>query len=158
MSWPDDEEAPEGWTPMPPDQVWYERRVVTRRAADDTWAWFRTPDPSGYAGIGLALMDKAAGVREFWIWTDESDDRTARIVRLGYRRYVVELCAAGFRAAVEDPRRAGRALPVTDEEGKLLGRDAISPERIFSSSITAESCASMWLNHGLLHDRYALGD
>lgn len=154
----DASELPDGWIPMPPAWVHHDRRVVTRRAFDDTLAWFPIPDPNGYLGIGLALMDKTdATAREFWIWTDESGDRAARVVRLGYRRYVVELHSADTCAVVEDPRRSSAEHPLPDYERDVLGHGAVSAARTFSSSVTAESCASMWLNHGLVHDGYVLG-
>ena len=141
---------------MPPGWVWHERRVVTRRAYEDTWAWFPIPDPNGYAGIGLDLMSKAPGAREFWIWTDESGERTARIVRLGYRRYVVELHGENGCGVVEDPRRFGSDYSVPEDERDVLGHEAVSPAKILAASVVAESCASMWLNHGELHDGFAL--
>lgn len=142
------------WTPLPPGYIYHERRVITRAAYADTYAWFPVPDPNGYAGIGLALMSKIGGPREFWVWTDESAKRTARVVRLGYRRYVVELNSACARAIVENPKIGGTEDRVTDAERDVLGRTAVSSAHLFTSSVIAESCVSLWLNHELVHDGY----
>lgn len=147
----------DGWIAMPPGWVHHARRVITRNALEEALYWFPIPDPNGYAGIGLALMDKTPGAREYWIWTDESGDRTARIVRLGYRRYVVELHAEDVFAVIEDPRRDAREQHVTAEERDVLGHNAVSPARTLSSSVVAESCASVWINHGYVHDGMRLG-
>lgn len=142
---------------MPDGWVFRDRRVITRRADDDAIAWFPIPDPSGYVGIGMALMEKTDVAREFWMWTDDSGERTARVIRLAYRRYVVELHGANGCAVVEDPARPVDEHPVTDDERDVLGHPAVSPAITFSSPITAESCARMWLDHGLVHDGYILG-
>lgn len=147
----------DGWFPLPPDWVHHDRRVLTRNAHQETLYWFPIPDPSGFAGIGLALMDKAPGSREFWMWTDESSDRTARVVRLGHRRYVVELHSQDNVAVAEDPRRDTNALPLGPEERDVLGHEAVSPARLFSSAVLAESCARLWLDHGRVHDGLSLG-
>jgi len=153
----DASDLPDGWFPLPPSWGRPDRRVVTRSAHDDTVAWFPVPDPNGYAGIGLALVDKSDGAREFWMWTDDSDDRMARVIRLGYRRYVVELHGADICAVVEDPRRAGSEHRVTDDERDVLGHRTVTPAQVLTSSVVAESCARMWLDHGLLHEGYVLG-
>lgn len=150
-------EEPDGWIPLPDGWVFRERRVITRRVHDDALAWFPVPDPSGYAGIGLALADNASGLREFWMWTDESEDRTARIIRLGYRRYVVELCGEAGCGVVENPMLSGDESRVTDEEHEVLRHPAVSPARTLSSWAITESCARMWLDHGRVHDGYIVG-
>lgn len=147
----------DGWFPLPADWVFRERRVITRRAYDDVLAWFPVPDPSGYAGIGMALMDKVDGAREFWMWTDDSGPRTARVIRLGYRRHVVELYGEDGCAVIEDPRRYGDEYRVADDERDVLGHPVVSSARTLSSSVMTESCARMWIDHGRVHDGYVLG-
>lgn len=150
-------EEPSRWIPLPAGWVFPDRRVVTRRAHDDAFTWFTVPDASGCAGIGAALRDKTGAAREFWMWTDDSRERTARVVRLGYRKYVVELHGADGCGVVEDPTRAGAEHPVTDDERDVLGHPAVSPARILPSSVVTESCARLWLDHGLVHDGYVRG-
>ncbi|GLJ80853.1 hypothetical protein GCM10017586_25360 [Microbacterium imperiale] len=150
-------DARNGWIPLPPGWVYRAPRVVTRGAHDDGFAWFPVPDPNGYDGIGLALMDKIEGAREFWMWTDDSEERAARVVRLGYRRYVVELHGTDGCFVVEEVARTKDEQVVTDEERDVLGQTAVSPARTLTSSVVAESCARMWINHGLVHDGYVLG-
>lgn len=103
------------------------------------------------------MMDKTDFAREFWMWTDESEERAARVIRLGYRRYVVELHGTGGGAVVEYPDRPTGEHRVADDEQDVLGHPAVSPARTFSSSVMAESCARMWLDHGRVHDGYVLG-
>ncbi|WP_336630987.1 MULTISPECIES: hypothetical protein [unclassified Microbacterium] len=105
----------------------------------------------------MALMEKLDGAREFWMWTDESEDRTVRIIRLGHRRDVVELHSVNGCAVIEDPTRFGDERLVADEERDVLGHPTISPARTLSSWVMTESCARMWLNHRRVHDRYVLG-
>lgn len=150
-------EEPEGWFPLPAGWVFRERRVVTRRAHDDAWAWFPVPDPSGYMGIGMALMSKTDVPREYWLWADDSDERTARVVRLGYRRYVVELHGADGCAVVEHPDRPTDEHRVAADEQDVLGHPAVSVARTLTSSVMAESCARIWIDHGHVHDGYVLG-
>ncbi|MBN9213511.1 MULTISPECIES: hypothetical protein [unclassified Microbacterium] len=150
-------EDPDGWFPMPEGWAFRERRVITRRAHDESLAWFPVPDPSGYMGIGLALMNKTDVAREFWMWTDESGDRVARVVKLGHRQYVVELHGVDGCAVIEDPMRFGEERWVADDERDVLGHPAVSPAKVLSSSVMAESCARMWLDHGIVDDRYVLG-
>ncbi len=149
--------ASDGWVPLPEGWVFHDRRVVTRRAHDDGLAWFPVPDPRGYDGIGLALLDKTDVAREFWMWTDESEERLARVVRLGYRRYVVELHGADGCSVLEHPDRPTDEHRVASDEQDVLGHPAISPARILTSSVMAESSARMWIDHGRLHDGYVLG-
>lgn len=151
------EDASDGWVPLPPGWVYHERRVVARGAFEATLHWFPIPDPNGYAGVGLALMDKASGAHEYWIWTDESADRTARIVRLGYRRYVVELRRRDHVSVAEDPQRDTEPINLTPAERDVVGRDVVSAARVLSSAVLAESCVSIWLNHGRVHDGLRLG-
>lgn len=96
--------------------MYRERRVVTRGAFEESFSWFPVPNANGYAGIGLALLDKAPGAREYWMWTDESADRTTRIVRLGCRRYVLELRdLVGSVIHVGTPKtHAARSVPFPD--------------------------------------------
>lgn len=150
-------DEPVGWFPLPAGWTFRDRRVITRRAHDDRLTWFAVPDPSGYAGIGMALMEKTDVAREFWLWTDDSEERSARVVRLGYRRYVVELIGADGCFVVEDPARSTDEHRVTCRERNVLHHPAVSPARTFSSSVMAESCARMWLDHGRVHDGYKLG-
>lgn len=147
----------DGWVPLPEGWVFRDRRVITRRAHDDVLFWFPVPDPSGYVGIATFMMDKTDFAREFWMWTDESEERAARVIRLGYRRYVVELHGTGGGAVVEYPDRPTGEHRVADDEQDVLGHPAVSPARTFSSSVMAESCARMWLDHGRVHDGYVLG-
>ncbi|GAA3033483.1 hypothetical protein JOE64_000658 [Microbacterium dextranolyticum] len=149
--------ASDGWVPLPEGWVIHDRRVITRRALEDVFAWFPIPDPRGYAGIGLALLDKTDVAREFWMWTDASEERVARIVRLGYRRYVVELHGTNGCAVLEYPDRPTEEHRVASEEQDVLGHPMVSPARTFSSSVMAESCARMWLDHGRVHDGFELG-
>lgn len=150
-------DEPDGWFPLPAGWVFRDRRVVTRRAHDNALAWFPVPDPSGYMGIGLALMSKTDVAREYWLWTDDSGERTARVVRLGYRRYVVELHGAGGCAVVEHPDLATDEHLVAGDEQDVLGHPAVSPARTLTSSVMAESCARMWIDHGRIHDGYVVG-
>ncbi len=150
-------DEPVGWFPLPAGWTFRDRRVITRRAHDDRLAWFPVPDPSGYAGIGMALMEKTNVAREFWLWTDDSEERSARVVRLGYRRYVVELLGADGCFVVEDTARSTGEHRVTCRERDVLHHPAVSPARTFSSSVIAESCARVWLDHGRVHDGYSLG-
>lgn len=150
-------EEPVGWFPVPAEWVFRDRRVVTRRAHEDVFAWFPVPDPSGYVGIGLALLDKTDVAREFWMWTDDSEERAVRIVRLGYRRYVVEIHGVDGCFVIEDPARAADERPLGDDETDVLGRPAASPAQTFLSSVMVESCARMWLDHGRVHDGFELG-
>lgn len=147
----------DGWEPLPAGWVTPDCWVITRRAHDDALAWFPIPDPSGYLGIAMFLKDKNDVAREFWMWTDASGERTARIVRLGYRRYVVELHGADGCFVLEDSTRPAAEHQVPNDERDVLGHSAVSPARTFSSSTMAESCARMWLNHGRVHDGYDLG-
>lgn len=151
-----DGETPEGWIPLPSGFVFHERRVVTRAAFDETLAWFPLPDPSGYAGIGMSLMDKMAGPREHWMWTDESGDRVARIIRLGYQRIVVELHGEDVLAVLEHTRQEARAKVLTPQEQDVLGRDTVLSTQIIPSGVIAESCASMWIGHGSVHNGFSL--
>lgn len=148
---------PGGWIPLPAGWVFREPRVVTRLAQDDALVWFPIPDASGYAGIGMALRNEIDGAREFWLWTDDSCERTARVIRLGYRRYVVELHSEDGCAVVEDPTRSGVGCWVSDDERDVLGHPTVSPARTLSSWVVAESCARMWVGHGRVHDGYVLG-
>ena len=120
------EGASDGWFPLPEGWVYRVRRVVTRGAFDESFSWFPVPDPNGYAGIGLALLDKAPGAREYWMWTDESADRTTRIVRLGYRRYVLELRDRDHVSVVEDPRLGTDMLNLSPDERDVLGHSQVS--------------------------------
>lgn len=147
----------DGWVPLPEGWVFRDRRVITRRAHDDVLAWFPVPDPSGYVGIAMFLTDKTDTPREFWMWTDESEERAARIIRLGYRRYVVELHGAAGCAVVEYPDRPTADGRVAGDEHDVLGHPAVSLARTLSSSVMAESCARMWLDHGRVHDGFKLG-
>lgn len=150
-------EEPVGWFPLPDGWTFRDRRVITRRAHDDGLAWFPVPDPRGYAGIGLALMEKTDVAREFWLWTDNSEERSARVVRLGYRRYVVELHGADGCFVLENPARSTDEHQVSASKRDVLHHPAVSMARTFSSSVMAESCASMWLDHARVHDGYELG-
>ena len=150
-------EEPVGWFPMPAGWVFRDRRAITRRAHDNALSWFPVPDPSGYVGIGMALMDKTDVAREFWMWTDDSEERVARVVRLGYRRYVVELHGVDGCFILEHPARSTDDHQVPDDEREVLGHPAVSSARTFSSTVIAESCARMWLDHARVHDGYVLG-
>ncbi len=147
--------ASDGWIPMPPGWTFTFTKVVMRNAQSSTLTWFPIPDPNGYVGIGLALMSKTGPACEFWIWTDDSADRTARVVRLGYRRYVVELHGEDVFAVVEDPTGDACEQITTTEEREVLGRTAVSLAQTFSSSVAVESCVRLWLNHGRLHDGFS---
>lgn len=151
-----DDDTPDGWIPLPAGFVFRERRVITRKAFDETLAWFPLPDPSGYAGIGMSLMDENAGPREHWMWTDESGDRTARIVRLGYRRNVVELHGENTLAVLEHTREEVREHVLTPQERDVLGHDTVLSTQIISFAVLAESCANMWIGHGSVHDGFSL--
>lgn len=149
--------ASDGWVPLPEGWVFHDRRVITRRAHEDGLAWFPVPDPRGYDGIGLALLDKTDVAREFWMWTDDSEDRVARVVRLGYRRYVVELHGADGCAVLEHPDRPTDEHHIAGDEEDVLGHSTVSLARILWSSVMAESSARMWLDHARVHDGYVLG-
>lgn len=149
--------ASDGWVPLPERWVFHVRRVITRRAHEGGLAWFPVPDPRGYDGIGLALMDKTDVAREFWMWTDDSEERLARVVRLGYRRYVVELHGADGCAVLEHPDRTTDEHHIAGDEQDVLGHSTLSPARTLSSSVVAESCARMWLDHARVHDGFELG-
>ncbi len=151
------EGASDGWFPLPEGWVYRVRRVVTRGAFEESFSWFPVPDPNGYAGIGLALLDKAPGAREYWMWTDESADRTTRIVRLGYRRYVLELRDRDHVSVVEDPRLGTDMLNLSPDERDVLGHSQVSSVRVLCSAVLTESCAGVWLNHGKVHDNLRLG-
>lgn len=149
---PFDDGAADGWVPLPPGTVLNTTRAITRRAHEETWAWFPIPDPNGYAGVALFLRGEGSAVREFWLWNEASEDRAVRIVRLGSRRFVVELRDSETNGILVDPARITIATPVSDEERDVLGHDAVSPAQTFSSPFLAESCARVWLNHGQVHD------
>lgn len=153
----DDGNAPEGWIPLPAGTVIAQPRVVTRAALEETLAWFPLPDPSGYAGVGKSLRNKTAGPREQWMWTDESEDRIARLVRLGYRRNVVELHGNTMLAVLEHSRAEPHEHVLTAHEQDVLGRDAVLSTQIIPSAVVAESCARLWVNHGRVHDGFSLG-
>lgn len=55
------------------------------------------------------------------------------------------------------PARSTDEHRVTCRERNVLHHPAVSPARTFSSSVMAESCARMWLDHGRVHDGYKLG-
>lgn len=105
----------------------------------------------------MSLMDKKAGPREHWMWTDQSGDRMARIIRLGYRRIVVELHCEHMLAVVEHTRDEAREYVLPPEERDVLGRDAVLSTQVISFAVLAESCASMWINYGSVHDGFSLG-
>ncbi|MFL0565925.1 hypothetical protein ACH0CG_09195 [Microbacterium sp. 179-I 1D1 NHS] len=101
-------------------------------------------------------MDENAGLCEHWMWTDKSGDRTARIVRLGYRRNVVELHGENTLAVLEHTREEVREHVLTSQERDVLGHDTVLSTHIILFAVLAESSANMWISHGSVHDGFSL--
>lgn len=151
----------EGWMPVEPRDPdvdpFRERlmRAVIRTAGSDDLTWIDLPD---YQNGHLAFLH-IGGARSplsVTMWMEESADRSARIIRFGPQRHVVELHNAHGGGVLEDPNKASTLHPVTAEERDVLERDAVSPAQIITASLTAETHARVWLERGELPERLRL--
>lgn len=151
----------EGWVPIEPRDPsadpFRERlmRAIRRTAGSDRLTWIDLPD---YQNGHLAFLH-IGGARSpvsVTLWMDDSADRSARIIRFGPQRHVVELYNARGGGVLEDPNKASTLHDVTAEEREVLGRDAVSPAQIIIATLIAETHARIWLERGELPEKLRL--
>lgn len=119
-------------------------RAVKRTAGSDDLVWIDLADyQRGHiAGLHIAGTSVPSAIT---MWMDDSADRTARIVRLGPQRHIVELRNAQDTWVLEDPTADQCAKSVGSKERSVLEHDSLAPAQIILSSLIAESHARTWL-------------
>src|SRR5690606_20470967 len=97
------------------------------------------------------LQKRLAAPSEFWLWADETPVRSARVIRLGYRRYVVELHDGDRSAVVASVGEEPVAYDLNGQEADVLGRETVLSSQLFAGPVMAEACAKVWIRGGRVY-------